>query len=406
MKGYIGTRQKCPVCQGKLKHDEKRKGCFCAIHPDIGATSFYVKFGKEIYRRFKDYDAASRFLTGIRFKNDEGTFDKRDYKKENPLGFENLSKSWIEYKAETGINRKTLQYLTSFIERAAQKWGNRNIKEISDGDIEDLIFDKHWITPQGNKPSLKTRNNMKSCLHDFWSWAVKREKRNGKHLLSMPEFPTINYELGWRNITDLKTQAKILDEIKKISWSVNPKIWLGIKMLSTYLNVRPGELRRIKERDINLESSIIVIKKPKEKMHGQGKYIYLVDEDIELIRSMPKGLPHLFFFRHLPGFSGIKAGSQFGLKYFSKWWDRACKNLGIGGVSLYAGTRHTTATALGKVLTPEEIKRGGTGSKTNKAFDRYFQPQKRERIRVIAEIEKLRNEARGELIDLYYKKKN
>jgi hypothetical protein len=49
--------------------------------------------------------------------------------------------------------------------------------------------------------------------------------------------------------------------------------------------------------------------------------------------------------------------------------------------------------ALGQVLTPEEIKRGGTGSKTNKAFDRYFQPQRDERIKVTKAIKVLRKEA-------------
>ena len=54
-------------------------------------------------------------------------------------------------------------------------------------------------------------------------------------------------------------------------------------------------------------------------------------------------------------------GEQFGPKYFKKWWDKACENLGIKGVDLYGGTKHSTATALGELHTPEEIKRGGTG---------------------------------------------
>ncbi len=91
MKGYIGSREKCIACGGRLVHDEKRKGCFCKEHLEYGARTFYVKFGRYIYRRFRSYDAAARFLNGIRFKTDEGTFDIRDYKKDNPLGYENLS---------------------------------------------------------------------------------------------------------------------------------------------------------------------------------------------------------------------------------------------------------------------------------------------------------------------------
>jgi hypothetical protein len=119
---------------------------------------------------------------------------------------------------------------------------------------------------------------------------------------------------------------------------------------------------------------------------------------------MPKGMPDMYFFRHMSGRKGIVSGAQFGPKYFKVWWDRACKNLGVEGVDLYGGTKHTVATALGKYLSPEEIKRGGTGHTTNKAFDRYFQPDKNEHIKVIRAIQRLKEEARGKLVDFKKKK--
>ena len=61
-------------------------------------------------------------------------------------------------------------------------------------------------------------------------------------------------------------------------------------------------------------------------------------------------------------------------------------NLRVEDTGLYGGTKHTVATALGQRLTPEEIRRSGTGSKTNKVFERYFQPQKSESIKVITAI--------------------
>jgi len=120
---------------------------------------------------------------------------------------------------------------------------------------------------------------------------------------------------------------------------------------------------------------------------------------------MPRGLPDMYFFRHKPGRKGVIAGSQFGPKYFKKWWDRACKNICVEDVGLYGGTKHKVTTALGQLLFPEEIKRGGTGSKTNKAFDRYFQPQKREQVQVITAIKQLKKESRGEVVTFKKKKK-
>jgi hypothetical protein len=57
-----------------------------------------------------------------------------------------------------------------------------------------------------------------------------------------------------------------------------------------------------------------------------------------------------------------------------KAWHKACFNLGIEGVDLYGGTRHSSATDLRKYFSPEQIKQA-TMHSTNKAFERYFQVQ-------------------------------
>lgn len=50
---------------------------------------------------------------------------------------------------------------------------------------------------------------------------------------------------------------------------------------------------------------------------------------------------------------------------------KACDNLGIEGVDLYGGTRHSSALALRDLISPEQIRRA-TMHGTNKAFERYF----------------------------------
>jgi len=100
--------------------------------------------------------------------------------------------------------------------------------------------------------------------------------------------------------------------------------------------------------------------------------VYLLPEDVDLLRSLPRGLPELYFFRHGKGLSGVTAGDPFGDKYLYKWWVKACDNLGIKEVDLYGGTRHSTVRELRKYRTPEEIRFASMHS-TNKAFERYFQ---------------------------------
>jgi hypothetical protein len=46
--------------------------------------------------------------------------------------------------------------------------------------------------------------------------------------------------------------------------------------------------------------------------------------------------------------------------------------LGIEGVDLYGGTRHSSAIALTNLATPEQIRRA-TMHSTNSAFERYYQ---------------------------------
>ena len=69
-------------------------------------------------------------------------------------------------------------------------------------------------------------------------------------------------------------------------------------------------------------------------------------------------------------------------------------------MDLYGGTKHSTATALGESLTPEEIKRGGTGSATNKAFERYFQPRREESVKVVSTVKELQKKQVGKVVKL------
>ena len=87
---------------------------------------------------------------------------------------------------------------------------------------------------------------------------------------------------------------------------------------------------------------------------------------------MPRSFPEMYFFRHIKGNGAAGPGQQFGHDYLCHKWRLACINLGIKGVSLYSGTRHTSAVAMRGKHSPESIKRG-MGTKSNKAFERYLQ---------------------------------
>lgn len=316
---------------------------------------WYVRFGRQLTKHFKELSEAERFLTGIRFKTDEGSFDFRDYQKGNPLGFDTLAHKWLDFK-KGRIKSTSFAPLRNYMNQAIDEWGGTNIKNIGYAEIEDFLYKRTDI-------SEKTRHNMASCLNQFFGWIKRR-----KVIQEIPEIPKVPFELGWRNICDIKTQQRILNEVKKITHAVNPKIHIGISWLATYVAIRPGELIRIREHQINLGMGAIIIPHPKEK---KPKVVSLAPDDIEIVKSMPRGLPDMYYFRHPKGTMGVKPGTKFGVHYLWKWWKRACANLGIEGIDLYGGTRHSTVTALGRLCTPEQVK-DATGH-TSKAFERYFQ---------------------------------
>ena len=300
---------------------------------------------------------------------------------DNPLGFENLVDKWIKYKAKTGISVRTLKTLERDIGRATAFFGQKNAKTITSGEVEDFIYADH-LTPAGNPIASKTRHNIAQALGQFFNWIGRREK------ICIPDIPTVSFKLGWRNITDMDTQQRIVDTVREIA--PNIKIYLGIKWLAENPNVRPGELVRIKEGDIFLDRGIILVRKTKE-VRKNAKYFVLEPADIEIIKATPKALPGVHFFRHGEHVSGIAPGTPFGPTMFAKWWKRACKELGVHDVGLYGGTKHTTVTALGELLSPEEIKRGGTELQTNKAFERYMLPDIKDKLKVRSAIKRLQD---------------
>ncbi|MDW7772522.1 MAG: site-specific integrase [Desulfobulbaceae bacterium] len=351
-----------------------KNGLFCHNHKDIAASGrFRVTFGRSVRKRFESFIHAQRFLNGLRYKVDEGSFDHRDYLANNPLSFTSLSGQWLTRK-EKQVSPGTYSHLKNYIFVAQQFFGSRNVKEIQYAHLEDFI--------ESLNVSDKTKSNYLSCLHNFYKWLLDRREINRTEC---PVFPSINYQLGMRKTIDKATQQEIIQEVKRISSHVSPKIWLSVKWLSTYISIRPNELRNLKEGHIDRKQGFFYIPKPKER---KPKFIPLIPEDIKILNSFPPGLPDLYFFRHSPGVSGASPGSRFGQKLIYKWWKKACDNLGVQDVDLYGGTRHSSAVALREHATPEQIRRA-TMHQTNKAFERYFQVSREELIDIYSKTNNL-----------------
>lgn len=361
MKGNIITTERCMVCGLVLKHDERRGGLFCPEHPQIACVKkFIVRFGRHIQRQFNNYKDAARFLNGLRFKTDEGTFDVKDYSSDKPYSFYLQSEKYLKRKR----NLKSFKEKKRHIKVAQEYFIEANVKYITAADIDDYLFDIENI-------SEKTRANYASCLHDFFKWIKKRGV-----IKDVPDFPVIDFELGWRTLTDRETQQAILDKVYEMTGAKNPKVWFGIELLSTYVNLRPGDLFKIREKDIDLKYGDITIHYPTKKKNNL-KTVRLIPEHVEIFKQLKeefKAVPELLFFRHHGGVKSVKVNQPFGEKYFYKAWKAACEKLNVDGLDLYGGTRHTSTTEI-KKRAGEKNAKEATEHGTDRAFRRYCQYQ-------------------------------
>ncbi|MBN2254626.1 MAG: tyrosine-type recombinase/integrase [Deltaproteobacteria bacterium] len=351
MIGGIYSDEKCPACGAKLV-DNRKDGVTCPNHPGVYARNLRVKF-KQTYKRFTDYNAADQFLSHLR--HDVKSYDPRDYQKKNPLGFANLADQWLLTKAHL----RSYRDIKNHINQAVTYYGNTNIKDIQYGELEDFF--------NSLSCGSKSKHNIRSVIHNFFKWVWKRNRKTFSKD-DFPDFPVISFTLGYRKIVSKEVQWQILEEIKR---TAPFRAWLACKWLATYTKIRPGELVRITEGDIDRDNGIIRITHSKE---NRVKYVPMIPEDIEIVRTLPLGVPFIPFFRHEISGHGVKEGRPYGRNRLRVIWSEACKKLGIEGVSLYPGTKHSSVTALNKMgYSPEDIQANATGH-LSAAFKRYLVP--------------------------------
>ena len=308
--------------------------------------------------RFRTYREAYKVLTRKRSEVDAGTYDARDYQiKSKPLAFSHLAEEWLAKKS-TEIRSGSMMPLRNALRLACEVWGDRNIKSIKYAQVEDFQISMGNLAP-------KTRKNLMDVLRQFWTWVGDRYDIPA---IKWPKMATP--EMKFRKTISLPDQEAILDEVEKITRATRPRAWLAIKWLATYISIRPAEMLSLTEGQVDRGRGLLVIPHPKER---RPKVVPLLDEDRALLAALPLAFDqNTPFFRHEKNASPRHAGKKFGPSCLYKDWKAACRRLGIEGVDLYGGTKHSTAMGLRDVATFEEVRKM-TGHTTNKAFDRYLQ---------------------------------
>lgn len=346
LRGGIYSLQKCHC--GNNFRDNMIDGCVCPDHPDQRATKMRARFGTIFGPTVSSYQEAQGYLWEYRNKATDGSLNPASYRKDSPIGFARLCERYFEVLEDRGVRGSTLRRYRAHYANLENFLGNTPVTEISYGVLEDIKVDTNL------KP--KTTYDMFGFLKSFMRWCVDRG-----YLTKLCKFPQCKKKMGMRKILDKVSQAEVVRTAYRL-FSHEPMVGLGIELLATYPKIRPGELRQVRLQDLDLVSGWLTVPRPKEQ--DDPKRVKLIDKHVDALREVTNG-------NHKQYLLSFKAGRRFGRDYLKNAWEKTCDALGIEGVSLYPGTKHTTATDLAKRF-PNKMVKEAAGI-TSRAMERYIQ---------------------------------
>lgn len=279
--------------------------------------------------------------------------------------FTETSRRWLLEWVKANVTPKTARQYETYISRASGFFKDKPVGEIRTKDIQAFLNTQTEL-------KNKSKATVAACLKSFYTWLEYEEIVD-----RAPRFPKIKYRLGSRKTVNKETQSSILHEICRLTGHSSPRAYIAIKWLSTYVCLRPSDILRIRECDIDRRNRVVYIRDPKAV---EPYEMPLTPADVELLKTFTITQSESPFFRH-------ENNDNFGPTFLYDTWKRACKSLGIEGVDLYGGTRHSSVRDMRHTHTPEQI-RHATLHRTNAAFERYFTVAKEDLVEMYQQAER------------------
>ena len=264
-------------------------------------------------------------------------------------GVEPLLAHWIEVfrkRAEQGSRQpRTLREYARWAGPAKNEhahfshWYGSSISEIDRASLEEWSF---WLSDRGLSP--KTVRNVMGGFSSFMSWVADSVLTD----LVVPRFPLPAVDDHQPTILSEEMQSKVLAQIP---WHKR-----GIFYCLAYALVRPSEARVLRVRD-HENDEIRVARAAKDRITG-GLVRGLKSRNVKTVPVVDFALydwlsEHVTPERRLqspdgPLFPNPDAAGEgwWSETSMRRTWSRACQGAGVLGVSLYEGTKHSTATRL------------------------------------------------------------
>jgi len=215
-------------------------------------------------------------------------------------------------------------------------WAHRTLHEITAGNVDD--FDD-WLAERGLSP--KTRKNVLGVLRHFCRWLRRRGLVD-----DVPDFPEIPQDEYVPTIISIETQDAILGEI--------PEDRRGA-FLAARLGLRPGEVRALNVEDWHRHQGLLSVhrsaKGPNANAPIRGtksRRARFVEVDPELRAWLEEHVPPAVQLQGgRPLFRNPTARNRerrWIANALREEWNRAARQLGLSGIRMYEGTKHSSAT--------------------------------------------------------------
>ncbi len=251
--------------------------------------------------------------------------------------------AWLDYvRRRVAAGERSPTYLRALERYARTHFGyfaEASIYEINYGELEDW---DGWLASKGL--SAKTRRNILGAFSAFLHWLHRRGEID-----AVPAFPQITPRRHVPTIISPADQDAVLAEI--------PEEKRGIFYLLVFHLARPGEARALNISDYSYRDRLVTIRAAMKGENTTAPRGTTKEDDLRRHQAMPiladwleANTPAQ---RRLQGDQPLlqNRDAKNPEMRWSYWalrdvWNKARARAGIAQVTLYEGTKHSTATAL------------------------------------------------------------
>ena len=342
MKGGIHSKQKCPICGEKFQIINN--DMVCPTH-FTRPNRFYIHiYSRQLHkyvninsdskgRPFAAYEEADRCLAAIRNEidqNEGGDFDPTNYVAQHIKSFQfsNWSEDWLNrLKTKTEQGKRSPAYLKA-VRVYIRKYLQPFFKKVHIADIGNKAISDFQLSLTGSPHYVK---NIVDCLMnmlgDAYDW---------NQIKKMPKCEEVQ-------VPDVDIQTIDLDVQDQIINSIPDRMDRAFILFTAREMVRPSETRALFWQDIDLQHDRVTIRRHFSlntlRPTTKAKQIKILPIDAEVksaLLNLPRHLSSPFVFYK-------RDGHPFSESWARKLWKRIASQLGVQ-VSLYPGTRHSSAT--------------------------------------------------------------